>query len=244
MCVFVSYAPENVLPRHSLFHARAWGNAGFKVIIVLNSNSYDSDVALNDLGFASGLLIRENRGYDFGAWASALRQLPDIRGASLVSLANDSMYGPLDTFGTLLERVRSSDADVIGATESRQQGRHFQSFLMFFRPPALRNDIFWRFWEDIRAGGRIIAIYRYELRLLKTLERAGLRCTALFASKDRRNPTLTRWKQLIEEGLPYVKVALLRDNYFKADLSDWQDIMRKRGYDPELVMRQGTSRNS
>jgi lipopolysaccharide biosynthesis protein len=235
VCVFVTYAPGGAVPEHSLFHARAWADAGFGVLIVLNTNAFDADIQLRDLGFASGVLVRQNRGYDFGAWATALQELPAIRMASLVAVVNDSMFGPLDSFGPMLARVRATDADVIGATESREFGRHFQSFLLFFRSRALNSAAFWQFWRKVRAGGRIIAIYRYELGLVKGLERAGLRCVALFPSSDSRNPTLTRWRSLIGEGFPYVKVGLLRDNPFNADLSGWQDVVREHGYDPEIA---------
>jgi lipopolysaccharide biosynthesis protein len=237
VCIFVTYAAGSIVPDYSLFHARAWAEAGFRVILVMNTDVFDKDLQTGDLDFASGVLVRENRGYDFGAWATALQQLPEIRGAPLVALVNDSMYGPLDTFGQMLTRVRAADADVIGATESVEFGRHFQSFLLFFKTRALNSGAFWRFWKSVRAGGRIVAVYRYELRLLKILERSGLRCLALFPSASARNPTLTRWRELIDDGLPYLKIALLRDNIFGIDLSGWQDVLKNHGYDIKLASR-------
>jgi lipopolysaccharide biosynthesis protein len=237
VCIYVTYAPGSVVPEYSQFHARAWASAGFQVLLVLNTNAFDEDPQTDETRFASGVLVRENRGYDFGAWASALLQLPAIRAASLVALVNDSMYGPLDTFGSMLHRARTIEADVIGVTESREFGRHFQSFLVFFRTRALNSDAFWNFWRKIRAGGRIVAVYRYELRLMNSLERAGLQCAALFRSRDRRNPTLTRWRELIDEGLPYLKIALLRDNLFNVDLTGWEDTLKDHGYDPSLATR-------
>jgi lipopolysaccharide biosynthesis protein len=237
VCIFAAYAPNGVVPDYSLFHARAWSAAGFQVILVLNTNALDQNVETDDLRFASGVLVRENRGYDFGAWASALQQLSGIKSASLVALVNDSMFGPLDSFSQMLERVRAADADVIGTTESVEFGRHFQSFLLFFKTGVLNSAVFWRFWSKIRAGGRIIAIYRYEHGIFERLEEAGFRCVALFPSSDRRNPTLTRWRSLVDEGFPYVKVGLLRDNPFDADVSDWQDVLRKHGFDPAIAMR-------
>jgi len=239
LCIFVAYAPASVVPEYSRFHARAWADAGFQVVLVLNTDAFEDrgHVQADELPFASGVLLRENRGYDFGAWASALQQLPNVRTASLVALVNDSMYGPLDTFEPMLARARAMDADVIGATESQEFGHHFQSFLLFFKTRALTSDAFWKFWSKVRAGGRIVAVYRYELRLMKTLERAHLRCAALFRNRDRRNPTLTRWRELIDEGLPYLKIALLRDNLFNADLSGWQEVLRDHGYDASLATR-------
>src|SRR5688572_7743147 len=72
VCLFVIYAARNALPEHSLFHARAWADAGFRVIIVLTTDAFGQGMETDRLAFASGVLVRENRGYDFGAWASAL----------------------------------------------------------------------------------------------------------------------------------------------------------------------------
>ena len=238
VCIFVAYAPGSVVPEYSRFHARAWADAGFQVVLVLNTTALNRHVQTDDLDFATGVLVRENRGYDFGGWATALQQLPAIRGASLVALANDSMFGPLNTFGSMLARVRATDADVIGTTESVEFGRHFQSFLLFFKARALNSNVFWRFWEGVRAGGRIIAIYRYEHGIFEKLEEVGLLCVALFPSSDSRNPTLTRWRSLIDEGFPYMKVGLLRDNPFDTDVSGWQEVLSEHGYDPALALRQ------
>jgi hypothetical protein len=244
VCIFVTYAPDSVVPEHARIHARAWTDAGFQVVLVLNTDAFDKGANASEIDCASGVLLRENIGYDFGAWATALQQLAAIRSASLVALVNDSMYGPLDTFTQMLTRVRALDADVIGGTESLEFGRHFQSFLLFFKARALNSDSFWRFWRKVRAGGRIVAVYHYELRLMKTMERAGLDCVALFGSRDPRNPTLTRWRELIDEGFPYLKIALLRDNVFNVDLSGWQEVLRDHGYDPALAddKRGGRSR--
>jgi Rhamnan synthesis protein F len=235
VCLFVTFAHGSEIAQHNIFHARTWADAGFRVIMIIISDQFTGDVPTDGLKFAAGLLARENRGYDFGAWASALEQLPDIRNASLLALVNDSVFGPLDTFGSMLQRVRTTDADVIGGTESQRPVRHFQSFLLFFKSKALKSDAFWQFWSRVRAGGRFVAIYRYEAELLRKMERAGLRCDALFGNEGSKNPTLLRWRELIGEGFPYVKVATLRDNPFKVDLSDWPELLRSRGYDPELA---------
>ena len=235
VCIFAAYAPDGRLSPHSEFHARAWAKAGFQVILVVNAPLVQGEWLADSTDYAAGVMLRENRGYDFGAWASALKQLPEMREASLAVLANDSMYGPLNSFDRMIQRARTMDGDVIGATESVEFGRHFQSFLTFFKPKALRSEAFWLFWSKVRAGGRLVAVYRYELGMIRAFEHAGLRCVALFQCSDRRNPTLTRWRDLIEGGFPYLKIALLRDNLFEVDLTGWRDVLRDRGFDPSLA---------
>jgi lipopolysaccharide biosynthesis protein len=136
-----------------------------------------------------------------------------------------------------LERVRTLDADVIGATESVQVQRHLQSYLLFFKPNALKSEAFWQFWSGIRASGRLVAIYRYELGLPAAMDRGGLRCATLFEVGEVENPTLSKWRDLIDRGFPYVKVAALRDNPSNQDISDWPQILRDQGYDPAIVVK-------
>lgn len=235
VCLFVTYAPAQSIPQHSIFHARSWADAGFSVIVIITCDELSLDIDHASLDFAAGVLLRLNRGYDFGAWASALVQLPAIRKASLLALVNDSLFGPLNTFESFLRRVRATDADMVGTTESLQFARHFQSFMLFFKAGALNNSGFWQFWKGVRAGGRLVAIYRYELGILPSMERVGLRCEALFKAVQQENSTLSRWKELIEEGFPFVKIAALRENFCDVDRDEWSRVLLARGYNPDLA---------
>lgn len=238
VCLFACYARDGRLPRHSRYHAEAWAKAGFAVILAINTDDM-GEFPPNDLpDFATGVLVRNNRGYDFGAWAQALRTAPRIGEAAMIAITNDSVFGPFNTFQAMLERARQLDCDVVGSTESREFGRHFQSFLLFFKSAALRSGAFWTFWSMVRAGGRTIAIYRYETLLLRQLEYAGLRCCALYPAVDSRNPTLTRWRGLVDDGFPFVKTVLIRQNPFRADISDWREVMDTHGYDHRIALGQ------
>src|SRR5690242_13304498 len=67
VCIFVSYAPGGVVPEYTRLHARAWVEAGFQLVLVLNTDAFEKHIQADDLDFASAVLVRENRGYDFGA---------------------------------------------------------------------------------------------------------------------------------------------------------------------------------
>jgi lipopolysaccharide biosynthesis protein len=122
-----------------------------------------------------------------------------------VVTANDSLYGPFAGFAGLVARLRASAADVVGLTESLEIRRHFQSYLLAFKPRALRSAAFRAFWRGVRVGGRQEVIDRYELALVDRMEAAGLTAEALFpAGQGRNNPTLTDWRALIVDGFPYI----------------------------------------
>ena len=49
------------------------------------------------------------------------------------------------------------------------------------------------------------------------------------------NKTLFYWKQLIDEGSPFVKVGTLRRDHKDFDTTDWREILAREGYDTSLV---------
>ena len=237
VCLFLTYAAGGRIAAHALYQARAWAQAGFKLVLVVTIDELAGFDSQPDLGFASGMLLRLNRGYDFGGWAAAIRGLPQLRDAKRLAIANDSVYGPLKGFAEMLGQVRASDIDFLGVVESREKRHHYQSFLLFFGSRALRSDGFWRFWRRVRNGTRDYVIDRYEIRLLNVMLRSGLSSAALFPAEegDRRNQTLAGWRALIEAGFPFIKARLVRDAPAGTDPSGWREVLSERGYDVRLI---------
>jgi lipopolysaccharide biosynthesis protein len=209
---------------------------GFAVILVVMAERPES-FDVTTLPDCEGVLVRRNKGYDFGAWASVIRRLPDLREARLLAIANDSLFGPLDGFAAMIAAARAHPAPLVAALDSREHWHHLQSFLLFFKPPALRSRAFATFWRRVRNGGREQAIRRYELNLERHFRRHGLAGAALFPSDATVNATLAEWRDLVRRGFPFLKVQLLRDNPLNADLTGWREIMAKGGYDPAIVDR-------
>jgi hypothetical protein len=71
---------------------------------------------------------------------------------------------------------------------------------------------------------------RYEVPLLWHFLRAGLRGEALLSPSTSGNASVEDWKELLERGLPFVKVSGLRSGS-----GDWREILRAQGYDPRIV---------
>src|SRR5215469_14625115 len=204
ICLFVTYAPMGKIPSYSLVHAREWARAHFKVVLIVVVDEFDLYKPGPETDFASGLCVRLNMGYDFGAWAGAITDTPSIKKAGLLAVANDSLFGPFDGFLAMLGRIRQSKADVIGLTENFQIKHHIQSYIMFFSPRAVRKRAFLKFWRNLRVGNRDFVIENYELNFMSRMERAGLKTEVLFPiTKEDCNPTLKYWRELITSGFPF-----------------------------------------
>lgn len=239
-CLFVSYVPGTRVPEHAIVHAQAWADAGYKVVMVLAADRPDQVAADPSLDFCTAILLRQNQGYDFGAWAAAMGMSTGLFAADILAITNDSVYGPLGNFSALLSRVEAEDADIVGLTDSREKVHHLQSYCLFFKRQALIHPALARFWRGVRGGGRDKVIHAYEMTFRARMVNAGLRVGVLFpATSDLppSNPTLQNWRSLLASGFPFVKVQLLRDNPLNDDLTGWRNIMRDAGFDPTIVDR-------
>jgi hypothetical protein len=240
VCVFVILARCSRILPHSIDLARAWHAAGFAVIATVVA-SRDEDIDVSALSFADGIMLRDNVGYDFGAWSATIVRLQSqLRDASVLAVANDSVLGPSACFGATIDRALSIDADVIGLVESLEGKRHLQSFVLLFRANALRSAAFWRFWRHVRSGDRHFVIRHYEMETVDWFEKAGLKVASLISKDpgDLSNATLVAWEDLLARGFPFIKIQLLRDNPFDADLTNWSERVAAHGFNMARLQHQ------
>lgn len=233
--LFVTYAANAQITDNARHQITAWQREGFDVVTIVAVDNLEQ--ARDEMYPGDQVLVRLNVGYDFGAWASAIVALPDIDGAALLVVANDSVYGPTVDFPKMIQRVAQLQADVVSATDSYEQTYHLQSYLLFFKPLALRNPVFLKFWRAVRIGNRQHVIDLYETALARHFICTGLTVEALYptAPTYRGNRTLTDWKGLLDAGFPFIKAQLVRDNPFKADIDGWEERMVAGGYDSAIA---------
>lgn len=220
VCLFVSHAPVPRVKHHVRVHIRAFRAAGFEVLLVLNTPHAATQFTVDDelAQLCRGVFVRENKGFDFGAWAHLAQSVDLGPTVERVALVNDSLLGPVDlaAFDRLIDRIRHSSADVLGLTRNLALQPHLQSFFLVFQHAALTRGLFtstMRVVRNLRTKDDVIGLY--ENYLTTHLQASGLRCEAVFPplSDDphRANDTLFRWEALLHQGFPYVKVSLLAD---------------------------------
>jgi lipopolysaccharide biosynthesis protein len=218
VCLFVTHAPQAHLKTHVVHHVRHLLRAGLKVVLIVNTDLPLAEVQVEtgleaDL---SGVLLRANRGYDFGAWAHVL-SLCDSGAWQRLYFVNDSIVGPLDggSFDLMMERVRASDADLVGLTENHSPMRHVQSYFLVFNRRAMASDAFGKLMRGVLNfpdKGQVVDVY--ELRFTQLLAAQGLRATALFPDPDEdaaSGDLLGRWEPMLAAGFPYVKTRVLQE---------------------------------
>lgn len=220
LCLFVSFAPHAELKPHVLHHIEHLLKAGIGVVLILNTPLTAPQMRIPPAlaERLSAILVRENTGYDFAAWAHAFSLIAQPQRLQRLYLVNDSIVGPINAahFGKIVERVRASRADIVGLTENPLPQPHMQSFFLVFNAGALRSEFIPKFWSRVWGlPTKELVIDVYETRLTLKAREHGLSTESLFPSLSddpfSANDTYFRWPQLLEVGFPYVKTSVIRE---------------------------------
>lgn len=164
---------------------------GYAPLII--SNSPLSDVEKDRLlPWTWRIAERPNFGYDFGGYRDGIWLLTQWKtDPDVLIILNDSIWFPLQSNETLIDRMETSVADFVGALQLdplRQTDNlppkkrpFFGSFFLMIKRRALQHEAFVQFWDRYRiTSNKYKTIRRGERGLSHALMDAGLRCEAMF----------------------------------------------------------------
>jgi lipopolysaccharide biosynthesis protein len=219
VCFFVSYSSLPLIKPHVKHHIEHLLGAGIQVVLIINVDQMDGAGvdALDLQGLSvSGVFLRENLGFDFGAWSHLYSLLKDNLNVDRLFLINDSMIGPLskELFDQLLGKLNSSDADFLGLIANTKPVFHLQSFFLVFKRKILEDQAFayyfsclWNFPE------KSMVIDFYETKLTQLLVRLGYSVEAMYdlpsPSIEKSDAVIHRIDELYEVGFPYLKTSMV-----------------------------------
>lgn len=221
----------------------ALAEAGFTPVVVSNAGHLTEAAEAGLRGAARAVLLRANRGHDFGAWAEAMRCLALPRPETeAILLVNDSVLGPIAPLGPVLARLDPARADLWGLTDCAQLGWHLQSYFLLAGRRVLTSPEWARFWAGLRpVPSKRWTIWQGEVALSRRMLRAGLRLAALWPTPaggaHPPNPTTDRWQALLAAGFPFLKKEVLRDDPGRTGAaSSWRQAVAARGaVDPAVL---------
>jgi lipopolysaccharide biosynthesis protein len=200
--------------------------------------------------YARDVLLKENVGYDFGMWQAALRR-HDVAAYDELVLSNSSTFGPVWSMRRIFAEMSARECDVWGMSDNVDIAWHLQSYFLVFKRSAFSAPIFSAFWDSVlpyRSKRQVIR--SYEVGLSALFQDHGFRLAPVVSIRDL--PRL-RWRdrlrrrprtisppaayplELLEAGVPLLKIETFRDNPVNVDLRPVRRAVERHGYDMSLV---------
>jgi GT2 family glycosyltransferase len=224
ICLFSHYDKFGEIDPYVLYYLNAL-KQHFDVIFIstadLKSSELEKVADLVNIG-----VVKENYGYDFGAWKSGIEIINDLGlEVDQLLLCNDSVYGPINDFNKLVNDLSSSEFDVTSLTDSFEIDYHLQSYFIHCKSNVVRSEIFSSFWREFKiVEDKTELIVRNEIGLSRSLIDEGFVLGAIAPAEQLgyvNNSHLNWWKVVSEYEAGFVKVDLLRNNPASADISNW-----------------------
>lgn len=241
-CVYAHYDPEAVVDGYVVSTLRALAAAGLRTVFVSTCSELPRPEIAKIHDCTAFVLTTRNEGRDWGLYHAGLRFVLERVAPVGVILMNDSVYTHADLLRTFIASAVQTNANVIGATDSYQQAYHLQSYFLRLDRTTLTSGVVDEFLEHYTpvADKRYI-INAYEIGFSRRAADHGLSLEAAYPYDDLAgaalqsaldpsirelvitrmalNPTHYLGDVLIDEGCPFVKVELLRDNPQAVDLA-------------------------
>ncbi|OYU77412.1 MAG: hypothetical protein CFE32_05525 [Alphaproteobacteria bacterium PA3] len=221
ICLFVAYAPFGVLADYTARYLQELRHAGLKVVTCLIVDDLSTPAAQSWESLSDAVLLRENGGYDFGAWADLLRACPSLFGAKRLIFANDSMVGPFSSLRPLFDRIRAEDAGFFALTDCTIKHYHTQSFFFGWNARNLASPVLQTFWRMVEnLADKNAVILQYELSLISLCESLDdpshqvlFPMEQVFGPFARDlppfSPVHNTWQAMFAAGMPFIKASLL-----------------------------------
>ena len=231
MALFATHAPDGRIKPHVRLFLEALVSEGVRTTLIVTTHQICAVDTAELVDLVDGLYVRQSEGYDFAAWAHVARDIDLVRTRSLC-LVNDSVIGPLNarSFSTVFNRIRASNAHLIGLTDSFEITPHLQSYFLVAKAEGVATVA--NFLAGVKAyTNQEDVIIHYEIPLSRHFRKLGLKVEALFPSSTRGNATIERWRELVLRGFPFVKTKALR----LPATEDWRSFLEAQGYDARVA---------
>jgi lipopolysaccharide biosynthesis protein len=179
--VFAHFDPHGRVHRFVMHQLRQLQALGYATVFVTNSGKLDP-VSLGELKpLVAKILLRENVGYDFGAYKDGIAALGDLGALEQLILANDSVYGPFRDLSGVIENLQADPGDAVAVTDSWEVRYHLQSYFLCFKRNVLSSPEFQQFWRGLKyVDNKHYVVRHYEVGLSQLLLRLQFNCRALY----------------------------------------------------------------
>ncbi len=216
---FTHYHKYNSLTDHIIYLLEHIKHLYNKIVFISNS-LLDEHQKAKLAGLCSSIIIRENKGFDFGAWKDALLEegWDNLTSYDNVTLMNDTCFGPLYDMEVIYTEMEQQKIDFWGITDHGAVNSgmpetngplpaHIQSYFMCFNNRVVQAAIFKEFWKRVNHKKNVYAVIRkYETYLTGLLTKHGFICKSFIEASNKDNISVFSPDYCINNKSPFVKI--------------------------------------
>lgn len=231
VCLFSHFDKENKIKSDVIYYISELSNSA-DIVFITTAEGLD-DIYIDKIStFCRDVIVKENYGYDFGAWKTGLEYVgEELHNYESLILCNDSVWGPLYDLEPIIDSVNTSSYDVYALSDSYEIDYHLQSFFVIYSRKAFLSTVFQDYWLNFKIyKDKQAIIDNNEIAFSTKIFQSDLEVGVYASSKGWTflNPLHYYWKELItEKKFPFLKKELILRNPLSIDLSNWKKVIHK-----------------
>lgn len=225
LVLYAHYDKDNVICSGDVSMVRALSELG-EVVFASNNQDLLQEEVRKIAPYVRRVCLRENKGYDFGAWREVLLSegFGNLSAYDEIVLANNSVLGPVFPLARMFAQMEKRGVDFWGTylfpysqdgsyLGQRSIPEHLQSYFLVFSRKVVQSDAFIGFWRNMKAYDALIDVVKHcETRLTPVLAEAGF----TYAAYIEESAKLSDWlkcgsvpysypDQMLLLGMPFYK---------------------------------------
>lgn len=184
--VMALYAERGIVDEATVYLAQEVKLLVKDLFVIINGNP-NKDSIQNISRVTSHVFIRDNKGYDCGAYKYALEYVvgwENLEEYEELILLNDSCYGPIYSLEEVFANMSNKAYDFWGITEQQEIRRnkysekmipyHIQSYFIVVRERMLKSREFRTYWENVKLTDIYeLVVENFELTFTKFFNERG-----------------------------------------------------------------------
>lgn len=244
ICIFSFYNKNGYLDDYVLYLLNDLSKCASRLIITVNGFVDDRGEKLFH-NFTDEIVIRENLGYDAGAYKHILAGLIEkdvLKEYEEVIFCNDTFFGPVKSFVEIFSEMESRKCDFWGLSGYFDSVfTHIQSYFLVFRKKIIKRGLLTKYFGTyVNEKTSILKeIYgQFELGLFDFLVRKNGMSYGCYIQKSHNDVYRSSYICLKEYGLPIIKKKVF--SYFQENMDNiWctlSYIKYETQYDVSLIL--------
>ena len=221
--IYLFFDPQGQVDEYVTYKLKRLRPHVERLVVVANEPLTGEGLALLE-SVADEVLVRQNVGYDVGAYKDAITHvgLETLAEYDELVLLNYTFFGPIGSFDELFAKMEAKEIDFWGVTDHGEVRpnpvrnapdpsvlpRHIQSTWIAVRQRMLQSKVFAQYWREMPPiTSYDDSVQYHEARFTQFFERRGFTSSVAFpeSNYDSRNPSLDHADLLLLDGCPIVK---------------------------------------
>ena len=248
LAIFFFYDEHGLVRDYVLYYLQELKKVTSSIYVIVNGElEPDSEARMRR--FVDHIQLRENTGFDVGAYKEALESLGRdyLSGFDELLFNNHTCYGPIYPFSEVFGEMDGRDCDFWGITKHPEQPNyllpnsegyifeHITTNFLLLRKRLFGSDDFWDFWEGLpEIHSKRESTGYFETQLTKHFEDLGYDSDSFvdideFAGRVNNLTIATPYELLVRCRCPLVKrrsFAFPEANY--SDVLAWSAVVQPR----------------